>query len=145
VTRGLAGRLRPDFSCRPAYHHFPHQTIGKTPQPNQAAQPGQPTWEATVLVWPYIGPGLSGSGKFTPFPDLKPEARRPSMSIVKVIEVIASSSQGWEKAAQIAVKDAGKSVKNIKHFYVENMTALVEDGKISEYRINGKISFVVKD
>ena len=67
------------------------------------------------------------------------------MSIVKVIEVIASSSQGWEKAAQTAVNDAGKSVKNIKHFYVENMTALVEDGKISEYRINGKISFVVKD
>ena len=67
------------------------------------------------------------------------------MSIVKVIEVIASSSQSWEKAAQTAVKDAGKSVKNIKHFYVENMTALVEDGKISEYRINGKISFVVED
>ena len=67
------------------------------------------------------------------------------MSIVKVIEVIASSPDGWEKAAQTAVKDAGKSVKNIKHFYVENMTALVKDGKISEYRINGKISFVVKD
>ena len=67
------------------------------------------------------------------------------MSIVKVIEVIASSPDGWEKAAQMAVKDAGKSVKNIKHFYVENMTALVKDGKISEYRINGKISFVVKD
>ncbi len=67
------------------------------------------------------------------------------MSIVKVIEVIASSPDGWEKAAQTAVKDAGKSVKNIKHFYVENMTALVKDGKISEYRINGKISFVVGD
>jgi len=67
------------------------------------------------------------------------------MSIVKVIEVIASSPDGWEKAAQTAVKDAGKSVKNIKHFYVENMTALVKDGKIAEYRINGKISFVVED
>ncbi len=67
------------------------------------------------------------------------------MSIVKVIEVIASSPDSWEKAAQTAVKDAGKSVKNIKHFYVENMTALVKDGKISEYRINGKISFVVGD
>jgi flavin-binding protein dodecin len=67
------------------------------------------------------------------------------MSIVKVIEVIASSDQGWEKAAQKAVNDAGKTVKNIKHFYVENMTALVDDGKITEYRINGKISFVVED
>lgn len=67
------------------------------------------------------------------------------MSIVKVIEVIASSSKGWEKAAQNAVKEAGKSVKNIKHFYVESQTALVEDGKITEFRINGKISFVVED
>jgi flavin-binding protein dodecin len=67
------------------------------------------------------------------------------MSIVKVIEVIASSSKGWEDAAQSAVTNAGKSVKNIKHFYVENMTATVDGkGKIKEYRVNGKISFVVK-
>ncbi|MEN8007912.1 MAG: dodecin family protein [Candidatus Krumholzibacteriota bacterium] len=67
------------------------------------------------------------------------------MSIVKVIEVIASSPNGWAGAAQKAVEDAGKSVKNIKHFYAENLTAKVEDGQITEYRINGKISFVVKD
>ena len=67
------------------------------------------------------------------------------MSIVKVIEVIASSPHGWEKAAQTAVSEAGKSVKNIKHFYVDNMTAVVKDGAIAEYRVNGKISFVVED
>lgn len=66
------------------------------------------------------------------------------MSIVKVIEVIASSDKSWDDAAQNAVTEAGKSVKNIKHFYVESMTALVGDsGKIKEYRINGKLSFVV--
>jgi len=68
------------------------------------------------------------------------------MSIVKVIEVIASSRKGWDEAARNAVKDAGKSVNNIKHFYVENMSAIVgEDGDIAEYRINGKISFIVND
>ena len=66
-------------------------------------------------------------------------------SIVKVIEVIASSKKSWEDAAAQAVTGAGKTVKNIKHFYVENMTAVVDDGAIKEYRINGKISFVVKD
>ncbi len=66
------------------------------------------------------------------------------MSIVKVIEVIASSDKGWADAAQNAVTEAGKTVKNIKHFYAESMTATVDDGKITEYRINGKISFVVK-
>ena len=68
------------------------------------------------------------------------------MSIVKVIEVIASSKKGWDAAARNAVEEAGKTVNNIKHFYVENMSAIVDDsGEISEYRINGKISFVVKD
>ena len=65
------------------------------------------------------------------------------MSIVKVIEVIASSDKSWEDAAQQGVKGAAKTVKNIKHFYVENMSAVVEDDKIKEYRINGKISFVI--
>ncbi len=67
------------------------------------------------------------------------------MSIVKVIEVISSSKKGWEDAAQEAVKGASKSVKNIKHFYVESMTAVVDGDEIKEYRINGKLSFVVKD
>ena len=65
------------------------------------------------------------------------------MSIVKVIEVIASSKKGWEDAARNAVEEAGKTVKNIKHFYVESQTAVVEKGEIKEYRINGKISFIV--
>ena len=67
------------------------------------------------------------------------------MSIVKVIEVIASSPKSWDAAAATAVKDASKSVKNIKHFYVESMTAVVDGDEIKEYRINGKLSFVVKD
>ncbi len=66
------------------------------------------------------------------------------MSIVKVIEVIATSKKGWDEAAQKAVKDASKSVKNIKHLYVESMTAVVDGDEIKEYRLNGKISFVVK-
>ncbi len=67
------------------------------------------------------------------------------MSIVKVIEVIASSKEGWDDAAKKAVREAGNTVKNIKHFYVENMTAVVENDEIVEYRLNGKISFIVED
>ena len=67
------------------------------------------------------------------------------MSIVKVIEVIAGSPKGWDAAAQQAVTDAAKTVKNIKHFYVKHMTAVVENGRIVDYRINGKISFIVED
>ena len=65
------------------------------------------------------------------------------MSILKVIEVLAESSSGWEDAALQAVEQAGKSVRNIKSIYVKEMEATVENGKITTYRINGKISFLL--
>ncbi len=66
------------------------------------------------------------------------------MSIVKVIEVIAESEKSWDDAAENAIKEASKSIKNIKSIYVENMEAKVDNNKIIKYRINAKISFVVK-
>ncbi|RPI68567.1 MAG: dodecin domain-containing protein [Ignavibacteriales bacterium] len=63
--------------------------------------------------------------------------------MVKVIEVLAESKKGWEDAAQDAVKQASKTVKNIKHVYIKEMQAIVENEKIVNYRINAKISFVV--
>ncbi len=68
-----------------------------------------------------------------------------NMSVVKVIEVISTSPKSWAAAAQQAVTDAAKTVKNIKHLYVENMTAVVENDKIVEYRVDAKISFVVEN
>jgi flavin-binding protein dodecin len=66
------------------------------------------------------------------------------MSMVKVIEVIAESKKSWDAAAENAVKEASKSVRNIKSVYVQDMQAVVEDGKISKYRLNARISFVVE-
>lgn len=65
------------------------------------------------------------------------------MSMVKVIEVIAESKKSWDDAAENALKEASKSVRNIKSLYVQEMQAIVEDGKISRYRLNAKISFVI--
>lgn len=66
------------------------------------------------------------------------------MSIVKVIEVLAESDKSWEDAAKSAVDHAAKTVKNIKSVYVEEMQAIVEKNKISKYRLNAKISFLVE-
>lgn len=63
------------------------------------------------------------------------------MAIIKVIEVMANSSKGWEDAAQSAVAEAAKTLKNIRSIYIKDHTAVVQDGKIVEYRIIGKISF----
>lgn len=64
------------------------------------------------------------------------------MSIVKVIEVLAESDKSWEDAAEQALNDASKSVRNIKSIYVKEFQAIVENDKIASYRINAKISFI---
>jgi flavin-binding protein dodecin len=67
------------------------------------------------------------------------------MAMLKVIEVLAQSTKSWEDAAQVAVANASKSVRNIKSIYIKNMEASVSNGKIENYRMNAKISFVLDD
>lgn len=64
------------------------------------------------------------------------------MSIAKVIEVIAEGST-IEKALENAVEEAGKSVRKIRSVYAKNIQARVSDGKITGYRVNAKVTFVV--
>lgn len=65
------------------------------------------------------------------------------MAVVKVIELLAESKNGWEAAVQEAVTEAAKTIKNIKSVYISNMQAIVENDKVVNYRLNIKISFVV--
>ncbi|MDY0098953.1 MAG: dodecin family protein [Bacteroidales bacterium] len=65
------------------------------------------------------------------------------MAVLKVIEIMASSPKSWEDAAIIAVNNAGKTVKEIRSAYIQDMSAVVKDNKISEYRVNVKITFEV--
>ena len=65
------------------------------------------------------------------------------MPVKKVIEIMASSTKSWEDAAAIAVKTAAKTVKGLKSIYVNHMSAVVKDNKITEYLINAKITFDV--
>ncbi len=65
------------------------------------------------------------------------------MSMLKVIEVLAESNKSWEDAAQEAVTTASKTVHNVKSIWIDNFEANVEDGKLKNYRINAKISFVL--
>lgn len=64
--------------------------------------------------------------------------------MVKVIEVIGSSKEGFTEATQSAVKEASKSVKNIKSIYIEHMNANVENNNIVSYAVNAKISFEIE-
>ncbi len=66
------------------------------------------------------------------------------MSVVKVIEIMAESEKSWEDAANVALKAASKSVKNIKAIYINDMQAIVENDEIVRYRVNAKLSFLVE-
>ena len=65
------------------------------------------------------------------------------MSVLKVIEVLANSDKSWEEATRKAVKEASKSVKNIKSAYINEQSAVVKDGGVTEFRVNVKITFEV--
>lgn len=64
------------------------------------------------------------------------------MSVAKVIELIAEGDS-IEDAIANAVKEAGKTIHGIKSVYVENITAMVDDKKITKYRVNAKVTFVL--
>lgn len=63
------------------------------------------------------------------------------MSVVKVIELIASSKKSFDDAVQEAVKEASKTVRNIDSVWVKDMKVHVKNGKISSYGVICKVSF----
>ena len=66
------------------------------------------------------------------------------MSVVKIIELVGSSPEGWKEATDNALKEAAKTIEGIKSIHVKKCTAKVENNKIVEYRAVVKIAFVVK-
>ena len=61
--------------------------------------------------------------------------------VVKVIELLSESSKSWEDAAQSAVNEASKTLRNIRSIYIKEFTAAVDNGKVSSYRISAKVTF----
>ncbi|HNS18778.1 MAG TPA: dodecin family protein [Bacteroidales bacterium] len=65
------------------------------------------------------------------------------MAILKVIEVLASSKESWEDATKQAVKIAAQTVKEIRSVYIQEMSVVVKNNEVAEYRVNAKITFEV--
>jgi hypothetical protein len=66
------------------------------------------------------------------------------MAVLKVIEVLSNSDKSWEDATKKAVKEASKTVKNIKSVYVQDQSAIVNGDNVTEFRVNLKLTFEVK-
>ena len=67
------------------------------------------------------------------------------MAVMKTVEIMSESGKSFEDAIENAVQRTGKTVKNIRSAYVNEMTTLIKDNKISKYRVNVKITFEVGD
>ena len=65
------------------------------------------------------------------------------MTVVKVLELVGESQQSWQDAANQAVMEAAKTVDNITGVEVSNWTAHVNNGRISNYKANVRLAFVV--
>ena len=66
-------------------------------------------------------------------------------SVYKVIELVGSSPESWEKAASNAISTASKTVKDIRIAEVVEMDLIVEDGKISAFRTKLNVSFKIHE
>jgi flavin-binding protein dodecin len=66
------------------------------------------------------------------------------MAVVKVIEILAESETSWEDAAQQALTEVARTVRNIKAIYIKDFQAIVEHDRIARYRVNAKVSFLVE-
>ena len=62
-------------------------------------------------------------------------------SVYKVIELVGTSSDSWEKAARTAVETASKSLRDLRVAEVTELDMQIEDGKIHAYRAKVKLSF----
>ena len=66
-------------------------------------------------------------------------------SVYKVIELVGTSDESWERAAAAAVELAGQTLRNLRIAEVVEQDMQIEDGKVSAYRIKIKVSFKFED
>ncbi len=67
------------------------------------------------------------------------------MSVAKVTEIISSSTESFDDAVDKGIKRAGKTLENVRSAWVKDLKVMVEKGKVSEYRVTMKVSFILKD
>ncbi|MFT5137357.1 MAG: flavin-binding protein dodecin [Arenicella sp.] len=66
------------------------------------------------------------------------------MSVARVTEISASSTKGFDDAVRVGVERASKTLKNVSGAWVKDQQVSVQDGKVSEYVVKLKITFVLE-
>jgi flavin-binding protein dodecin len=66
------------------------------------------------------------------------------MSVAKVIEIKSSSKKSFEDAVENGIKQASKTLEEVTGAWVSSQEVVVDDGKISQYRVLMKVTFILK-
>lgn len=67
------------------------------------------------------------------------------MSVAKVTEITAGSPKSFEDAISVGISRAAETLENITGAWVNDLKVVVEKGKVTEYRVNMKVTFVLKE
>ena len=62
-------------------------------------------------------------------------------SVYKIVELVGSSSESWEKATVAAIERAGKSLRDLRIAEVSKVDVQIKDGKVEAYRVRLRVSF----
>jgi len=65
------------------------------------------------------------------------------MAVARVTEIIASSKKSFDDATKVGIRRANKTLKNVESAWVADMNMRVSGGKITEYRVRLKVTFVL--
>ncbi len=66
------------------------------------------------------------------------------MAVARVTEIIASSKKSFEDAVKSGIDRASKTLDNVTGAWIQDQKIVVEKGKIAEYRVNMKVTFILK-
>jgi flavin-binding protein dodecin len=67
------------------------------------------------------------------------------MAVARVTEITASSNKSFEDAIEMGIARAAKTLKNVEGAWIQDQKVVVESGKITEYRVNMKVTFILVD
>jgi flavin-binding protein dodecin len=67
------------------------------------------------------------------------------MTVAKVVEINSSSKKSFEDAIKVGIERASKTLEGIRGAWVNEQKIVVDNGKISEFRVNLKVTFILED
>jgi flavin-binding protein dodecin len=70
--------------------------------------------------------------------------KEKNMAVAKVVEISSASKKSFEDAIEQGVKRADDTIKNIEGAWIQEQKVTIKNGKIDEYRVNMRVTFILK-